>query len=92
MGLSEGTTDPVTLKVLRWSVAGLSEDSTDILCRRFRCSRSGIFCCCKNVSKKMDRVNVGVHQLLTPSGLVVGLRCPAVIIHQRWNGQARAVG
>ena len=30
MGLSEGTTDPVTLNVLSWNVAGLSEDSTDV--------------------------------------------------------------
>ena len=30
MGLSEGTTDPATLKVLSWNVAGLSEDSTDV--------------------------------------------------------------
>ena len=37
-------------------------------------------------------MNVGAHELFTPSELVGGLRCPAVIIHQRWNGQARAVG
>ena len=29
-GMSNGVTDPVTLKVLSWNVAGLSEDSTDI--------------------------------------------------------------
>ena len=29
-GLSNGVTDPVTLKVLSWDMAGLSEESTDI--------------------------------------------------------------
>ena len=42
--------------------------------------------------RKLDGVNVGAHELCTPSELVVGLRCPAVIMHQRWSGQSNAVG
>ena len=30
LGLSKGTTDPVTLQVMSWNVAGLPGDSTDI--------------------------------------------------------------
>ena len=42
--------------------------------------------------RKLDGVNVGAHELFTPSALVEGLRCPAVIMHQRWSGQSKAVG
>ena len=42
--------------------------------------------------RKLDGVNVGAHELFTPSALVGRLRCPAVLMHQRWSGQSKAVG
>ena len=42
--------------------------------------------------RKLDGVNVGSHELYTPSELLGGLRCPAVIVNQKWSGQAKAVG
>ena len=42
--------------------------------------------------RKLDGVNVGAHEQFTKSELVGGLRCPAVIMLQRWSGQSKAVG
>ena len=51
-------------------------------------------CFCKNVSvsEKLDGVNVGAHESFTPSELLGGLRCPAVIVNQKWKGQSKIVG
>ena len=37
-------------------------------------------------------VNVGAHELSTPSELLGGLRCPAVIVNQKWSGQSQIGG
>ena len=37
-------------------------------------------------------VNVGAHEQFTKNEFVGGLRCPAVIMLQRWSGQLKAVG
>ena len=87
----KSTTDPVTLKVLSWNVGGLSKHSTDILLSQISMLTDWDVLL-QECFKKMDGGNVGAHELFTPSELVGGLRCPAVIIHQRSNGQARAVG
>ena len=42
--------------------------------------------------RKLDGVNFGAHELFKLSELVGGLRCPAVIFHQRRSGQSKAVG
>ena len=42
--------------------------------------------------RKLDGVNVGTHELFTPSELLGGLRCPAVIVNQKWKGQSKIVG
>ena len=42
--------------------------------------------------KNLEGVNVGVHELCTPKELSGGLRCPAIVFHERWKGQARASG
>ena len=72
-------TDLVSLKVLRWNVAGqiLMLTDWDVLLLQ-ECFR------------KLDGVNVGAHELFTPCELMEGLRCPAVIMHQRWSGQPKA--
>ena len=33
--------------------------------------------------RKLDGVTVGAHELFTPSELLGGLRCPAVIVNQK---------
>ena len=42
--------------------------------------------------RKLDGVNVGTHELFTPSELLGGVRCPAAIENQKWSGQSKAVG
>ena len=92
-GLSEGTTDFMTLKEMSWNVAGLQDDPADLFfVADFDAHSVGYFCCSRNVLKTLDGVNVGAHELFTPSELVERLQCPAVILHQRWNGEARSVG
>ena len=92
LGLSNGVTDPVTLKVLSWNVAGLSEDSTDMFLSQISMVKDWDVLLLQECFRKLDGVNVGAHELLTPCELLDGLRCPAVIVHQRWSGQAKAVG
>ena len=76
-GLSNGVTDPVTLKVLSWDVAGLSKDSTDIfLSQIFDAHSVGYAVVARPVFIKLDGVNVGVHERFTPSELV-GRDCDA---------------
>ena len=50
-GLSNAVTDPVSLKVLSWNVAGLAEDCTDIFLSQISMLTDGMCCCCKNVSE-----------------------------------------
>ena len=78
-GLSEGTTDPVTLTVLSWNVVGLSEDSTDLLSVADFDAHSVGYFVAAGMSQELDGVNVGAHELFTPSELVGGLRCSAVV-------------
>ena len=86
-------TDPVSLKVLSWNVAGLAEDSTDIFsCPQISMLTNWDVSLLQECFRKLDGVNVGAHELFTPCELLEGLRCPAVIMHQRWSGQRKAVG
>ena len=76
MGLSEGTTDPVSVELESgWTVGGFNRH---FFCRRFRWD----ILLLQERFKKLDGVNVSAHELLTPSELVGGLRCPAAITHQ----------
>ena len=77
---------------MSWNVAGLSEDSTDIFLSQISMLTAWDIFLLQECFKKLDGVNVGARELLTPSELVGGLRCPAVITHQRWSGQPKAVG
>ena len=60
-------------------------------CRRFRCSQIGMLLL-QECFRKLDGVNVGAHELFTPSELLGGLRCPAVIVNRKWKGQSKIVG
>ena len=42
--------------------------------------------------RKLDGVDVGTHELFTPHELLGGLRCPAVIVNQKWSGQSKIAG
>ena len=85
-------TEPVSLKVLSWNVAGLSEDSTDIFLSQISMLTDWDVLLLQECFRKMDGVNVGAHELFTPSELMGGLRCPAVIVNQKWSGQLKIVG
>ena len=61
MGLSEGTTEVLTLKALSRNVAGLSEDSTDIFLSQISMLTAWDIL--------LGGVNVGAHELLKPSEL-----------------------
>ena len=39
--------------------------------------------------RQLDGVNVGAHDLFTPPDLLGGLRCPAVVVNQKWSGQSK---
>ena len=82
-GLSSAVTDRVSLKVLSWNVAGLSEDSTDIFLSQISMLTDWDVVLLQECFRKLDGVNVGAHELFTPCELLGGLRCPAVIMHQR---------
>ena len=85
-------TDPVSLKVLSWSVAGLSEDSTDIFLSQISMPTDWDLLMLQECFRKLDGVNVGAHELFTPPELLGGLRCPAVIVNQKWSGQSKIAG
>ena len=91
-GLSNAVTDPVSLKVLSWNVAGLSEDCTDIFLTQISMPTDWDVLLLQECFRKLDGVNVGAHELFTPSELLGGLRCPAVIVNQKWSGQSKIVG
>ena len=67
-GLSGGTTDLGTLKVLSWDVARLSEDSTDPFLSQISMLTGWNSA---RMFQKMDCLNVGAHELFTPGELVV---------------------
>ena len=92
MGLSKDVTDPVSLKVLSWNVAGLGEECTDIFLSQISMLADWDVLLLQECFRKLDGVYVGAHELFTPSELLGGLRCPAVIVNQKWKGQSKIVG
>ena len=66
------------LKVLSWNVAGLAEDCTDIFLSQISMLVDWDVLLLQECFRKLDGVNVGAHELFTPSELLGGLRCPAV--------------
>ena len=91
-GLSTAATDPVSLKVLSWNVAGLAEDCTDMFLSQISMLVDWDVLLLQECFRKLDGVDVGVHELFTPSELLGGLRCPAVIVNRKWKGQSKIVG
>ena len=85
-------TDPVSLKVLSWNVAGLAEDCTDIFLSQISMLADWDVLLLQEYFRKLDGVNVGAHELFTPSELMGGLRCPAVIVNRKRKGQSKIVG
>ena len=85
LGLSNAVTDPVSLKVLSWNVAGLAEDCTDIFLSQMSVLADWVVLLLLECFRKLDGVNVGAHELFTPSELVGRLRCPAVIVNRKWT-------
>ena len=91
-GLSNAATDPVSLKVLSWNVAGLAENCADIFLSQISMLTDWDVLLLQECFRKLDGVDVGVHELFTPSELLGGLRCPAVIVNRKWKGQSKIVG
>ena len=83
-GLSCVVTEPASLKVLSWSVAGLSEDATDIFLSQVSMFTDWDVLMLQECFRKLDGVNDGA-----PPELLGGLRCPAVIVNQKWCGQSK---
>ena len=79
--------DPVSLNVLSCNVAGLSEDSTDIFLSQISMLTDWDVLTLQECFRKLV-VNVGAHDVFTPPELLGGLRCPAVIVNQKWSGQS----
>ena len=61
-------------------MAGLSEDSTDIFLSQISMLTDWDVLLLQECYRKLDGVNVGADELFTPSELLGGLRCPAVIV------------
>ena len=91
-GLSIAATAKVSLKVLSRNVAGLAEDCTDIFLSQISMLADWDVLLLQECFHKLDGVDVGVHELFTPSELLGGLRCPAVIVNRKWKGQSKIVG
>ena len=68
------------------------EDSTDIFLSQISILTDWDALLLQECFRKLGGVNVGAHELFTPCDLLGGLRGPAVIMHQRWSGQTKAVG
>ena len=68
-GLSNAATAPVSLKVLSWNVAGLAEDCTDIFLSQISMLVDWDVLLLQECFRKLDGVDVGVHELFTPSEL-----------------------
>ena len=60
----------VSLKVLSWNVAGLSADSTDIFLSQISMLTDWDVLLLQECFRKLDGVNVGAHELLTPCELL----------------------
>ena len=90
--LSNAVTDLVSLKVLSWNVAGLAEDCTFIFLSQIWMFTDWDVLLLHECIRKLDGVNVGAHELFTPSELLGGLRCPAEIVNRKWKGQSKIVG
>ena len=73
-------------------MAGLSEDSTDIFLSQISMLPDWDVLLLQECFRKLDGVNVGAHDLFTPSELLGGLRCPAIIVNQKWSEQSKIVG
>ena len=84
-------TEAVSLGVLSWNVAGLSEDFTDIFLSQISMLTDWDVLTLQECFRKLDGVNVGTHELFTPPELLGGLRCP-VIVNQKWSGQSKIAG
>ena len=65
VGLSEGTTNPVTLKVLSWNVAGLSVESTDLFLSQISTLTACDILLLLECLINFVGVNVGAHELFT---------------------------
>ena len=70
--LSNAATDLVSLKVLSWNVAGLAEDCTDIFLSQISMLADWDVLLLQECFRKLDGVDVGVHELFTPSELLGG--------------------
>ena len=68
-GLSS-VTDPVSLKVLSWNVAGLAENCADIFLSQISMLTDWDVLLLQECFRKLDGVDVGVHKLFTPSELL----------------------
>ena len=91
-GLSNAATDPVSLKVLSCNVAALARDCTYIFLSQISMLPDWDVLLLQECFRKLDGVNVGAHEFFTPSELLGGLRCPAVIVNRKWKGQSKIVG
>ena len=67
-------------------------DSTDIFLSQISMLTDWDVLLLQECFRKLDGVNVGAHELFTPSELLGGLRCPAVIVNRKWKGQSMIVG
>ena len=88
-GVQNAVTDPGFSESAELGVSGLAEDSTDIFLSQISMRHVLLL---QERFRKLHGVNVGAHELFTPCELLEGLRCPAVIMRQRWSGQTKAVG
>ena len=73
-------------------MAGLSEDSTDIFLLQISMLTDWDVLMLQECFRKLDGESVGAHELFTPPELLGGLRCPAVIVNQKWSGQSKIAG
>ena len=68
-GLSSVGTEPVSLKVVSWNVAGLQEDSKDICLSQISMLTDWDVLMLQECFRKLGGVNVGAHELFTPPEL-----------------------
>ena len=70
----------------------MSEDFTDIFLSQISMLTDWDVLTLQECFRKLDGENVGTHELFTPPELLGGLRCPAVIVNQKWSGQSKIAG
>ena len=80
------------LKVVSWNVVGLTGDQAESFVTHISILMQWDVLLLQECFKKLEGVNVGVHELCTPKELSGEWRCPAIVVHERWKGQARASG